>query len=72
VKLHRPSLVTGLVLTSAVVTVALVWAAWRLAVQQRDLDAQMTTRQTEAAADLSEGEPKTVTIEGKGVGTDQR
>jgi signal transduction histidine kinase len=44
-------LVAGLVATSAIVTAALVWSSWRLAEQQRALDARIAGEQAEAAAD---------------------
>jgi len=47
----RHSLLVALVITTAAVTVALSWAAWRLIHQQRDIDEQRAQEQLGAAAE---------------------
>lgn len=59
------SLYAGLLVTSLVVTAALVWSGWRLVAQQRDLDARQVRQDTEAAADaLAAGIRETLADQG--------
>jgi len=51
VSIAQRSLYGGLLVTSLVVTAALVWSGWRLVAQQRELDARQVRLEAEASAD---------------------